>query len=905
MDKKAIKAFAMESRVKLRTDVINKLAKLGITEKGIEDVIEIGNDTIEIASTHERFVGKAIHNRTKLVEALYKREKQMDPKETKSFAIAFDNLVEEVAYTWFNRLIAIRFMEVNNYLPGRQRVLSSEIAGKKEPDIITNILSSDLYQDMNPITQNQVVELLSDNSADAVDELYQLVFIKQCNSLNQQLPDLFEKLDDYTELLFTISYIDENGIIAKLLTIPEEDFDVEQEGQVEIIGWMYQYYNTEPKDKVFARGKRKIRSDEIPAATQLFTPDWIVRYMVENSLGRYYIDQKMGNPLETRTEKEIADEFGWKYYLPTAEQPEDVQLQIRDERKKKSVISLQEIKLIDPSMGSGHILVYAFDVFIQLYLVEGFRERDAVESILKNNLFGLDIDKRAFQLTYFALMMKARHYSRRILSKNIKPHIYAVPDNFGIGESELQLLQLNFPNKEKAYQDLIQLIEGFKIGTELGSLIEFKGIDFKNLKIGLIDGEISFIDHAIREMIYVGELLQQKYTIGITNPPYMGSSGMDKVLATYVKKYYPNSKSDLFGVFIERIEKMIESSGYYALITQHAWMFLSSFEKLRININQQTLINMAHLGTRAFEEIGGEVVQTTAFILSPIKNKNYIGSYSRLVDFNNHQLKEIKFLESIDNNNVDFLYHTNQDNFAKIPGQPLSFWVSENLISAFILGNRMEEMISPKIGMRTGNNTRFLRQWYEVSSVNTNLINASIESTQQNITWVPYNKGGSFRRWYGNYDYVVNWLNNGNEIKENTRRVYPQIGENLSWKITNESFYFLPSITWPAITSGKLSMRYRKKGSIFDVAGMSAFSSDDKLLYYILGLGNSNVGDYLLKILNPTINAQVGDFKNIPVLYEENIESLSITRVKENISLAKDDWDLNEISWDFKKNTLI
>lgn len=329
-------------------------------------------------------------------------------------------------------------------------------------------------------------------------------------------------------------------------------------------------------------------------------------------------------------------------------------------------------------MGSGHILVYAFDVLIQLYVAEGFRERDAAVSILMNNLYGLDIDKRAFQLTYFALIMKGRQYSRRILSKGIKPNVYAIPNNLEISEAELQLLHIDFPNQQKAQEDLLQLINSFKNGADLGSLIEFKDIDFENLKVGFGNGSITFFDQMINEMIHVGELLQQKYDVGITNPPYMGSSGMNKNLSNFIKKAYPDSKSDLFGVFIERLKKMIKSSGYYSMITQHAWMFLSSFEKLRHKINQQTIINMIHLGTRAFEEIGGEVVQTTAFIMSPLEHKGHVGSYLRLVDFVNHGLKETKSLEAIEKRNVDYLYQTVQDNFAKIPGQPISYWESEN-----------------------------------------------------------------------------------------------------------------------------------------------------------------------------------------------------------------------------------
>ncbi|KRL03905.1 BREX-1 system adenine-specific DNA-methyltransferase PglX [Liquorilactobacillus hordei] len=891
MDKKAIKTFAMESRMKLRDSVINKLAKLGITDSGIEEVTKIGNDIIEIPSNGERFTGKDVINRTKLVEVLNSREKQIDPKEKTRVTIAFDNLVEEVSYTWFNRLIAIRFMEINGYLPGHQRVLSSEVVGKKEPDIITSLLDSELYQEMDAATQGKAMKLISVNSADAVDELYQLVFIKQCNSLNQLLPDLFEHIDDYTELLFTISYIDDNGVLANLLTIPEEDFNVEKGGQVEIIGWMYQYYNTEPKDKVFARGHRKIRADEIPAATQLFTPDWIVRYMVQNSLGRYYIDQKMANPAETRTEKEIAAEFGWKYYLPTAEQPEDVQLKIADERKNRSVIALQELKLIDLSMGSGHILVYAFDVLIQLYIAEGYRKRDAAELILMNNLYGLDIDKRAFQLSYFALMMKGRQYSRRILFKDIKLNVYAVPDNLGIGETELQLLNMEFPNQQTAHQDLLRLVDGFKDGADLGSLIEFKGINFDNLKAGFDKGTVSFLNHAISKMVHVGELLQQKYDIGITNPPYMSSSSMNKELSNFVKKNYPDSKSDLFGVFIERIEKMVKSSGYYAMITQHAWMFLSSFEKLRGKINRQTIINMTHLGTHAFEEIGGEVVQTTAFVMSPLKYKNYVGSYLRLVDFTNHKLKETKVLEAIEAGNADYFYSTIQNNFTKIPGQPISYWVSENLIHDFIVGKQLGNMADVKKGMFTGQNDLFFRQWTE-PSFNKIQFDVCNNAEIQKEGYIPINKGGDFRRWYGNDEFVMKF----DSIH------YRMIESNKGHR--SPYFYFKPCVEWTKITSGKLALRYSESGFVNNDASMAIYSDDDSLLKKILGITNTKVSQLCVSALNESMNYTAGDIARIPIIFTNQDNAISAIANK-CIELSQLDWNSYEISWNFNRHPLI
>ncbi|MBM7709401.1 BREX-1 system adenine-specific DNA-methyltransferase PglX [Enterococcus lemanii] len=890
MDKKAIRNFAINARNILIARVGAKLAKLGVTESGIDEIIQIDSSLIEIKGNRERFSGKDIVKRAKLVEELQKREANSDSK------IAYNTLVEEVAYTWFNRLIAIRFMEVNNYLPDRQRVLSSESIGKKEPDIITNLLETNLYQEFDEPTKKIIVDLISDGSAQAVDELYQLVFIRVCNNLNQQLPNLFEKIDDYTELLFSISYIDDNGVIASLLTIPEEDFDVSLGGQIEIIGWMYQYYNTEPKDKVFARGNRKIRADEIPAATQLFTPDWIVRYMVENSLGRYYIDQKLANRFETRTEKEIADEFGWKYYLPSAEQPEEVQLQILDERKNKSDFALQELKLIDPSMGSGHILVYAFEVFLQLYEAEGESTRTAVEIILERNLFGLDIDKRAFQLAYFALMMKGRQYNRHFLMKNLQPNVYQIPDNFGISESELQLVHFNFPNQEKGQVDLTLILNAFKMSPDLGSLISFEGIDFKNLKSGISKETVSFFDEELKQIIQVAELLQMEYTIAITNPPYMGAAGMNKELAAFVKKEYPASKSDLFAIFMERLKTLLDPLGYYAMITQHAWMFLSSFEKLRLKINQQTIINMIHLGTRAFEEIGGEVVQTTAFVMSPIKHLNYTGSYLRLVDFPNHEEKEKKAYKAIQSGKSDYLFSTLQDNFTKIPGMPISYWVSENFINSFE-NSLLGDIIVTREGMATADNDRFLRFWQEIEF---NKIGFSQSNYLSGYKWFPYNKGGKYRKWDTRQDFVVNWENNGFDIKNNKD---PKTGRIRSHNYNGE-YALKAGLTWSSLTSGNFSARYSPGGYMFDSKGAMGFKKDNSDIYIILGLLNSTVASAYLKFFSPTLDYKVGDIILIPDLDTDKLSEKVIPIVQSCIKDVNLYSQSFENYWEFKNHPL-
>ena len=557
---------------------------------------------------------------------------------------------------------------------------------------------------------------------------------------------------------------------------------------------------------------------------------------------------------------------------------------------------LQELKLIDPSMGSGHVLVYAFDVFMQLYEAEGESPRNAAEFILQKNLYGLDIDKRAFQLAYFALMMKGRQSNRRILTKNIELNIYAISDNFGISEAEIQLLHFTFPDNEKGQEDLLTLAEGFKNARDLGSLIEFNEIDFENLKVGLEVDTISFVDLAIHKMVSVGEVLQQKYDIGVTNPPYMGSAGMNKNLSTFVKKYYPDSKSDLFSVFIERLHSMIQPTGYTALITQHAWMFLSSFEKLRVKINQQTIINMIHLGTRAFEEIGGEVVQTTAFVVSPNKKDNHLGNYLRLVDFPNYELKELKVLEAINDKKVDYFYQTLQDNYSKIPGMPISYWVSENLIHDFVLGKRMDSIVEPKVGLQTGENNQFIRLWWEIDKTKMENHATSItDSINSEKKWFPYNKGGAFRRWYGNYDYVVNWENDGQEI----RNFVDDKGKQRS-RPQNTDYYFREAITWSKISSGAISFRYKESGNIFADAGMSVFMNHNQILYF-MGLMNSKVVSSILSILSPTLNYEVGHISAIPVLIKEIDNEI----IKDNINIGKLDWDTYEDSWNFTNHPLI
>ncbi|MGE4508325.1 MAG: BREX-1 system adenine-specific DNA-methyltransferase PglX [Eubacteriaceae bacterium] len=901
MNKTAIKNFAIWTRNKLIADITYKAGLLGISGKEIKEPLP--QSTLEVqffdVGTKDPYSisGNQIKQRQELVKLLKEKEQED----------TFNNLVEEVAYTWFNRLLAIRFMEVNDYLPTRIRVLSSEKEGKSEPDLVTSPFDADLgYSNQE---KDQIIKLKQEN---AWDQLFQILFIKQCNALNEILPELFEKTNDYSELLLNLSYTDSDGVVAHLVNdIDEDDFNVEKEGQVEIIGWLYQYYNTEPKDEVFALLKKnvKITKERIPAATQLFTPDWIVRYMVENSLGRLWLEHCQ---VESGLSNEYmsASHYGWKYYLEEADQEEEVEKQLALVRESYKDLRPQDIKLIDPCMGSGHILVYAFDVLMAIYESQGYSQREAAKSILENNLYGLDIDKRAYQLSYFALMMKARRYNRRIFTSGIKPHIYAIDESNGITIAPMHDMGLNLLEEEYdlAVKQAMQLVEEFHDAKEYGSILNITPCDWDLLRRFAVprerNGQMIFDIHGEQEasvrmqkLIDIGEAMAQKYHVVVTNPPYMGSKGMSAKLSDFVKKNYPDSKSDLFAVFMESCGQMTNKNGFQAMITQHAWMFLSSFEKLRIKLMESNLVNMAHLGARAFEEIGGEVVQTTAFVMANNQLKDYQGSYARLIDYGSQNAKEEAFLAGND------LYIAKQENFSKIPGMPIAYWVSVEIENSFA-GKFISDYGQVCIGMRTGENARFLRLWHEISYIKIGLsLNCGEDSIKEKVKWIPYNKGGNFRKWYGNNEIVVNWENNGLEIKEETRRKYPYLKNDLSWKISNEHLYFKESITWSFISSFNFGIRYSPSGYIFDVAGSSIFPNEN--LRYMLAFLTTKVALTFLKILNPTMNYQVKDVKSLPYIFSQIYEKRIDGLASANILISKTDWDSFETSWDFKTHPLL
>lgn len=882
MNKTALKNFAIWARKKLISDITYSAGLLAVNENGIGEPLPQSRSDLQLfdigTKDYAEVKGERISQRNSLVSAIRAKAEELD-----NYKAAFEYIVEEVAYTWFNRMIAIRFMEVNGYLP--IRVLSSE-SGKHEPDIVTTPFDAGL--EFTGEESGRIYELRDNNR---LEELLRMLFIRECNHLHDILPELFEATNDYSELLLSLSYTDKDGVVFHLVNdISEDDFNIEKEGQVEIIGWMYQYYNTEPKDKVFAALKKnvKITKENIPAATQLFTPHWIVRYMVENSLGRLWIE---GHPDADLRE-------GWEYYLDEAEQEPQVQAQLEEIRAGCREISPEDIRIIDPCMGSGHILVYAFDMLMQIYSAQGYSERDAAKLIVEKNLWGLDIDRRAYQLAYFAVMMKARQYNRRILTSGIKPNLFVIDDNRALTP---EIIEYIADGDSKIAADLRSISNDLTNAREYGSIINVQPVDFSGLieRIGIISesDELNLIAmenkrivcEKILPLVKQAQTLSQKYDVVCTNPPYMGGSGMSDKLSDFVKKNYPDSKSDLFAVFIERCGQLANLKGYQAMITQHAWMFLSSYEKLREKLMLSTTVNMAHLGARAFDEIGGEVVQTTAFVERKAHMNGYKGTYARLVGIVGENEKRDAFLSHQN------LYVSCADNFSKIPGMPVAYWVSVNTINAFDKP-KLESGVNAVKGLDTCDNDTFVRFWNEVDIHNINFSARSSEDTFE-AKWYPYCKGGGYSKWYGFMDKVVDWKDDGN-ILRNLRDSNGKIKS----RPQNIRYYFKEGLTWSTITSYKLSLRYMNH-CIFGGGGSAMFMSSN--LYYNLCFVNSKVTEYFLSFMNPTLNFLVGDILGLPIIIDESKKEVVEPLARNNINISKIDWDSFEPSWDFKTHPLL
>lgn len=855
MDKNAIKKYAVWARNELIARVTQKAEQYEITEKKTtpKDADSIGGRLLTEAEKNQR---KA------LIEKIQ--------------ADGFEQVMEEVAYTWFNRFTALRFMEVNNYLPSHTRVFTNE-SGEFKPQILADAIQLDL----EGLNMDKVFEL---KDANKTEELYKYLLITQCNALSAILPRMFQKIEHYTELLLPDYLLREGSVIEQMIAlIPEEDWT----DQVQIIGWLYQFYNIEPKDAVFAK-KGRVVKEEIPAATQLFTPDWIVRYMVENSLGRLWLE---GHPNDTLRS-------GWKYYLEEAEQEENVQSQLDRIRKEYAALNPEEIRCIDPCMGSGHILCYMFDVLVKIYEDYGYTAREAAGNIVEKNLWGLDIDERAAQLSYFAVMMKARQYDRRFFTRGIQPHVYTIEESNGITSAPMHDMGVELSQDEygKAVKEAMRLVEEMYDAKEYGSIIRVTPCDWDLLRRfavprGASEGQMRMDIHGeieaserLQKLINIGEALSQKYDAVVTNPPYMPLRSMGEKINALVQNQYEDSKTDLYSVFIERCNWFTAKNGMQAMITMHSWMTLGSFENLRRKLLATNHINMAHLGSRAFEEIGGEVVQTCAWVQRNTRVDNYVSVFVKLTDYPSQDEKEAGFF------NKDNYYYAKRDKFDNIPGEPYSYWVSDRVLDLYKDAKYLADDFTFRRGITTGDNPRFLRLWQEVDVTKTNIF------TDRPVKWYMYNKGGSYCKWYGNRDYVALWENDGAEMK----------GYKGS-AVRNVPQQFLKNLSYSSVATGKPSFRWYE-GFLNDQAGNFLTQNGGSSLdfSYVHALLNSVISECLIRVKNTTQNITADSLDAIPVVLgdAEMIHEISQI-VDEQIRIAKEDWDSFEVSWDYKEHPFV
>ena len=878
MDKNAIKKFAVWARTELIARVSLKGVEYGITE---DEIVDAAADSIN---------GKVLTDAEK---------KQRQALIAEINDKGYKQVMEEVAYTWFNRFSALRFMEVNGYIPSHVRVFTDEENNFK-PQIITEAI----HLELDGLDMEKVYEL---KEAEKTEELYKYLLIVQCNALNKILPGMFQKISDYTELLLPDNLLRDGSVIQQMIElIPEDDW----KDAVQIIGWLYQYYNSEKKDDVFAALKKnvKITKENIPAATQLFTPDWIVRYMVENSLGRLWLEghPDAKNQLLPTEEEQSAyvagnrdpDDTKWHYYLEEAEQEPEVQAQLAEIRKEYAALTPEQLKVIDPCSGSGHILAYMFDVLMKIYESYGYTTREAVASIVENNIYGLDIDDRAAQLAYFAVMMKARQYDRRFFSRGIQPHVYAIVESNHVDKFAVEYFCNGDAKLKEAMDTIIKELHDAK---EYGSILTVTRQDWSALydRFAEITEDINMSrDVALAELlplVQVAEALAQKYDVATTNPPYMSVSNGSASLIKYVQRNYEEGKGDFFAVFIQRCLQMTKVHGYAALITQHAWMFLGSFEKLRTYLSAYDITNMAHLGARAFEEISGEVVQTTSFVINNAHTPDYCGTYVRLIDGMSQTEKESLFLSGNER------YIAKEENYIKIPGKPIAYWTSSAMLKAF--DNKiLYDVARPRQGMATTNNDLFLRFWHEVPFGKLGLGCVSQEDAlETKKKWFPVTKGGTFRRWYGNFDYVVNYENSGKTICDYIDNT-PGVRVKSNGRVINRDLYFHEGMTWSTIASGPFGMRYVPNGFIFETKGSMCFTNKE-LLPYLLGLYNSPVIQCFLQMVSPTLDYHEGPLGKTPVIIKPNekIDKL----VDKNVELSKEDWDSFETSWDFLRHPLL
>lgn len=855
MDKNAIKKFAVWARRELIERVSQKAMQYGIEK---DNIVDAAADSIN---------GKVLTDTQK---------NQRRALISQINAKGYEEVMEEVAYTWFNRLIALRFMEVNGYLPTRVRVFTDE-----ENNFKPQIIDEALHLDLDGLNMEKVYEF---KNANQTEELYKYLLITQCNALNSVLPGMFQRISDYTELLLPDNLLREGSVIEQMIsTIPEEDW----QDAVEVVGWLYQYYITELNEQVYdgTLSKNRIQKELLPAATTIYTPDWAVRYMVDNSLGRLWLEGHPDDELKC----------GWKYYLEEAEQKPEVQAQLAEIRKEYAAMTPEQIKCIDPCCGSGHILAYLFDVLVQIYESYGYTTREAVESIVKNNLYGLDIDDRAAQLAYFAVMMKARQYDRRFFSRQIQPNVYAIQESNGVDRYALEYF-CNGDAKLKAAMDSI--ITEMNDAKEYGSILNITPVDFTALyaRFDEVRDDISMSKESVLNnllpLVQVAEALSQKYDVVVTNPPYLGSSRFSPVLDNYIKTNYADVKSDLSMVMYKKaIAKFSKKNGFVAFITTSSWMFLTSFEKLRNYIRDNAAISsIVDFGTELFDgKVGHNPIVAWVTVNSRI---DYTLKAVRLVDYcySRRDEKEPEYFNQANH------YISQQSNFSKIPGSPVAYWVSEALAASFCKGRSMDEIGASRSGMQTGNNDLFLRFWFEVSVSKIKFgTKQSDDITKVNGKWFPQPKGGAYRKWYGNFEYVVNFEDNGEALRH-----YP--GTSI---IKNPQYYFREGISWSHTTSKSFSARYMPIGCIFNVEAPSFYPNKNTSLIYVLGFVNTKVLDRLFEAISQTMHYMAGDMAKIPVIFRSPKENDIASFVRENIDLSKTDWDSFETSWDFIVHPLV
>ena len=866
MNKASLKLFAIEARNELMEKMRTRLEILGITKNGIEKAKVVGKE-VEVKG------------------ALYPKE-SYNSLIRKYRQVGYEELVEESAYTWFNRLTALAFMEANEYIDEK---MIFNIGSKNEPGIIDNYYEFEFFKSLDVDLQRELHDLRDENTANSIEKLYSILIEEKCEELSSIMPFMFKKKGTYSDILFPTGLLMENSLLVRLRE------EIGKEAPIELIGWLYQFYNSEKKDQVFEALKKntKIAKENIPAATQLFTPDWIVKYMVENSLGKLVLES-------TGINESLKN--NWKYYI-------DSELDKNSEK-----IKIEDVKILDPAMGSGHILVYAFDILFEIYENLGWSTKDTVLSILKNNLYGLEIDERAGQLASFALMMKAREKFSRLFSVLKREEAFKL-NTLVIEESNKLSEKIIDKIRDNNLGNLAKVIEKFEDAKEYGSILKLENIDkeilekeFNLLKESLdneqgtlifnedelnisIEEDLELIENLIAQHI----ALTNKYEAVVTNPPYMGGKGFSPKLKAYVEKNYKDSKAELGVIFIERCNDFTKKECYTSMITMQSWMFLSSYETLRKNIIEKTEIkSLNHLGTRAFSEIGGEVVSTVAWV-SKKKSPEKDGTYLRLVDYSNAKLKEEEFFNKANH------FQAKQKDFEKIPGSPIAYWVSDKIRDIFKKAKNLDYYSETRLGMATADNNRFLRLWNEVniSNIGFNMENRK-KALESNKKWFPYSKGGEFRKWYGNFENVVNWKNDGYEILN-----FKDSKGKIRSHNYNLEFIFNEGLTWSALSSSVFSIRKLPKGFLFDNSGSSLFKKNEISLNYLLFLlSNKNINNFL-SLLNPTLNYQPGTLNKIPIIYKHFYNDKINVLVLQNIDISKEEWDSRETSWDFEKLSLI